>query len=150
MFVLSLKQITSVLWASIRSISGTLLPLTRVLTIDQYVFDEVVGFVKFISKTFIVTVFFLFFLSRIVCRFSQSEFALPSLRYFLNILFFCFIRRLMWSFNQGGSFSWQVTWNAETVAQWKCRENRGGVTQIVLKYRFKSRTILNKLKVKLI
>lgn len=52
-----LKQVASLLWTSIGSIPETFLPLARVLAIDQYVFDEVVGLVKLINKTFTVTIF---------------------------------------------------------------------------------------------
>ena len=52
-----LKQVASLLWTSSGTIPETFLPLARVLAIDRYVFDEVVGLVKLINKTFTVTIF---------------------------------------------------------------------------------------------
>ena len=45
-----LKLVTSLLLINIGGITGTFLPLTNVLIVDQYVFDEVVGSLSLLAR----------------------------------------------------------------------------------------------------
>ena len=47
---LSFKLVTSFLLTSIGGMTATFLPLTRVLIIDQYVFEEILGSLSLLAR----------------------------------------------------------------------------------------------------